>query len=328
MTGKERFCRALAGMPVDRVPRWDLEFHLFDALGPAPLVLGYAFAALDAAAQERALRQNAETMITVCREIGADALTAPNGYWETAPGHPAYYWLPDGARQRQVTVLRELAGDELALVYGASSTVMPPLSDAYAQFCYQLYDAPEEVDAAARQTLASGLAAARAARDLGVDAVLNACDIADNHGVFFSPPQLARFWMPYLCEWAAAMRELGVYAILHSDGNLTDILDQLADSGLHGLQAIDPIAGMDIAATAARVGDRLTLCGNIDCGLLLTGTPEEVYRVTRATVLACRERRFVLGSSNAVQQEVPVENYRALIAAWQACVDAPAVPRD
>jgi len=64
-------------------------------------------------------------------------------------------------------------------------------------------------------------------------------------------------------------------------------------------------------------GTRLCLCGNIGCGLLLTGTPEAVYESTRRLLTTCRDvGNLVLGASNAVQPQVPMENYRAMISAW------------
>jgi uroporphyrinogen decarboxylase len=193
-----------------------------------------------------------------------------------------------------------------------------PLGDDYQAFCYRLFDAPEQVAEQAERTVRAGIAQARRARDEGADAVCDACDIADNHGVFFSPPQMERFWFPYLECWTRAVREMGLYAILHSDGNLTAILDRLADSDLHALQAIDPVAGMEIGAVKRQVGDRLCLCGNVDCGLLQFGPPE---RIVAETARLCREAmpggRFVLGASNAVFREIPPSHYEAMLGAWR-----------
>ena len=317
MTGKTRFLAALTGAPLDYVPRWDLECHLFDALAPHPLQLGQTFAKLSARQQEHALQQNAETLYSVARQCGYDAMTLPNNYWEIAPGVPAYYWLPENARFRQMTLIRELAGDDIALVTIGGGLIMAPSDAGYADFCYRLYDEPEAVEETAEHALLTGIAGLSIMRDHGIDVVVNACDVADNHGIFFSPPQLARFWTPYLIRWAAAVRERGMLSILHSDGNLTDILEMLAESGLHGLQAIDPTAGMHLAQVKARVGNRLTLCGNIDCGLLITGSPEQVYAETLRTMREGKDGgRFILGASNAVQQEVPLPNFFAMQQAW------------
>jgi len=75
---------------------------------------------------------------------------------------------------------------------------------------------------------------------------------------------------------------------------------------------------MDLYAAKRQVAGRLCLCGNVNCGLLLTGSPEEVFEATRGLLESCkRGGGLVLGTSNAVQPEVPAENYRAMIQAWQ-----------
>jgi len=56
----------------------------------------------------------------------------------------------------------------------------------------------------------------------------------------------------------------------------------------------------------------------VDCGLLCSGTPDEVEQSASALLSDCKAGGgFVLGASNAVQREVPAENYRAMLAAWK-----------
>jgi uroporphyrinogen decarboxylase len=75
---------------------------------------------------------------------------------------------------------------------------------------------------------------------------------------------------------------------------------------------------MDIRQVKEAVRGRLCLCGNVDCGLLVKGTPEQIYVETRSLLLDCKsDGGLVLGASNAVQRAVPMENYRAMIDAWQ-----------
>jgi hypothetical protein len=58
--------------------------------------------------------------------------------------------------------------------------------------------------------------------------------------------------------------------------------------------------------------------GNVDCGLLFTGPEELIYETTRDLLLDCKPgRAFVLGASNAAQQETPIEHYLVLTKAWQ-----------
>jgi len=154
--------------------------------------------------------------------------------------------------------------------------------------------------------------------DSGGSLRISASDIADNSGPFFNPDQMARWILPALRTWSAAIREMGMFSILHSDGDLTRYVDAIASTGVDALQAVDPVAGMDMRRTKDAVAGRLCLCGNVDCGLLLTGTPEEVFAATRDLLTSCKaDGGLVLGASNAVQREAPMANYRAMVAAWK-----------
>jgi len=311
--------QALACRKPANVPVWEIEFHLWDAVAGRRLLLGHEFARLTAAEQERALQANAGIMAAAADELGFAAVTAPGGYWEHAPGQPAYFWLPDPARDAQVRILAGLAESRLLVAAESGGVLCMPGAADYMDFSYRLFDAPEQVDEQARATLRDGLERARRLRDLGVELLFTASDIADNHGVFFNPAQMERFILPYLREWAAEVRALGGWSVLHSDGNLDACVEALAESGLSALQSIDPVAGMDIRAVKRRVAGRLCLCGNIDCGLLLTGAPDQVRAATARLLADCAPGGgLVLGASNAVQPEVPLANYRALLAARQA----------
>jgi uroporphyrinogen decarboxylase len=312
--------------PSGSVPIWELEFHAWDeasawARPQAPdlhIILGEEFCALSPAEQERALNANAEVLLSVAEQFKYAALTVPGNYWEIAPGAPAYYWLPSEARWRQIEILRQTGAEDLMLIAGSGGVMAMPGATQYVEFSYRLYDAPDEIDRQAAQTLEHGLEMARKLRDLGIEAVFTASDIADNRGVFFNPAQMERYILPYLCRWAEAVKGMGLYAILHTDGDLRSCLEDLAESGIDALQAIDPVAGMDMRAVKDAVGDRLCLCGNVDCGLLVTGTRQEVHAATRYLLLDNKGGGgLVLGASNAVQPEVPIENYVAMIEAWR-----------
>lgn len=301
--------------PPKEVPIWELEFHAWDAASGRHVVLGDEMARLTPAGQEKAMHVNAEIIVSVCRDLGFSAVTAPGRYWYVSPGELAYYVLSGDLRFRQFELLKAEAGNEIMLVAGSGGVLSADYSE---EFCEALFFAPEKVEAGADNQLAYGIECAKRFRDLGAGAVFTASDIADNSGLFFSPDQMDRFILPYVRRWAEAVHGMGLYAIMHSDGKLTACLDVLADTGLDALQAIDATAGMDMEATRRIVGSRLCLCGNVDCGLLLRGEPEAIYEATAALLRSQKASgAFVLGASNAVQQEVPMQNYRAMVAAWK-----------
>ncbi|MCX6970919.1 MAG: hypothetical protein NTV93_12335 [Verrucomicrobia bacterium] len=302
-------------IPAGAVPIWELEFHAWDAASGRHVVLGEEMERLTSSEQEKAMQTNAEIIVSVCHELHFAAVTAPGGYWYAGPGELAYNVLPGDLRFRQFELLKAMAGDDLMLIRGSGGVIAADYGET---FCEALFFEPEKVDQMAEEALAAGLENARRYRDLGADAVFTASDIADNSGPFFNPEQMQRFVLPYALKWAAGVRALGLYAIMHSDGQLTPLLDALAETGMDALQAIDATAGMDFSLARQIVGSRLCLCGNVDCGLLLLGTPDQVYEATVSLLKAQKPfGAFALGASNAVQKEVPMENYRAMIAAWK-----------
>jgi uroporphyrinogen decarboxylase len=306
-------CR-LEGGPV---PIWEIEFHSWDQASGRHVVLGEEFAALSPGEQDRALNVNAEILASVAEEMQFAALTVPGHRWEIAPGKAAYYWLPPEARIKQIRLLRKAAGSRLMIVAVTGGVMAMPSAARYVDFCYKLFDAPEEIEARARSVLDDGLADAAIVCDLGVDVAVTASDIADNRGPFFNPEQLDRLIFPCLREWAEGIRRFGMFAVLHTDGNVQPCLEGIATSGIHAMQAVDPTAGMSMRRTLDQVRGRICLCGNVDCALLLTGTPETVYRGTADLLAECADTGFVLGTSNAVAAETPVENYRAMVRAWR-----------
>jgi len=133
---------------------------------------------------------------------------------------------------------------------------------------------------------------------------------------FFNPEQMERFILPFLERWSSHIKQLSGLSILHSDGNLNLYLEQITNSGVNALQAIDPVAKMDIKKVKQRVEDKLCLCGNIDVGKLITDSPESIYNEIKALLVFMKdEPGFILGASNAIQKEVPAENYLALVEA-------------
>jgi uroporphyrinogen decarboxylase len=153
----------------------------------------------------------------------------------------------------------------------------------------------------------------------GVKIVYTGDDYAGNLGPLMSPRHFRSLFYPGLCRVMAGFKELGLYVIKHTDGNLWPIIDMIVDSGIDCLDPIDPLAGMDLSEVKAKFGHRIALKGNVDCSNLLTfGAPEEVFE---ATCTALRQGApgggFILSSSNSIHSAVKPENYQAMLDAWK-----------
>jgi uroporphyrinogen decarboxylase len=149
----------------------------------------------------------------------------------------------------------------------------------------------------------------------GAKIVYTGDDYAYNKGPLMSPKHFRQFFYPGLCRVMQGYKELGLYVIKHTDGNLWPIIDMIIDSGIDCLDPIDPQAGMDLGQVKAKYGQRVALKGNVDCAQLMTfGTPDEVVEATKAALrIGMPGGGYILSSSNSIHSAVKPENYVALM---------------
>lgn len=148
-------------------------------------------------------------------------------------------------------------------------------------------------------------------------------DVAFSAGPIVSPAALRQYIFPWYDEFASICRENGRYLFYHSDGVLWDLLADLIALGVDALHPIDPTC-MDIEEVKAKVGDRLTLIGNISNEILETGTPDEVAELTKQRLKALAPGGgYCLGSGNSVPHWAHIDNYRAMIETGRRCGSYP-----
>ncbi len=178
---------------------------------------------------------------------------------------------------------------------------------------------PELVKALVDMSVDINLKMAKEVARRGVKIVYTGDDIAGSQGPLMSPRHFHELFYPGLCRVMRGFKELGLYVIKHTDGNLWPLIDMIIDSGIDCLDPIDPLAGMDLSEVKARYGQQIALKGNVDCARLMTfGTPEET---AEATKVALRQGMpgggYILSSSNSIHSGVKPENYVALMRTLQ-----------
>ena len=174
---------------------------------------------------------------------------------------------------------------------------------------------PELVTALVDLSVEVNLEMAKEVVSRGVKIVYTGDDYAGNLGPLMSPKHFRKLFYPGLCRVMGGFKELGLYVIKHTDGNLWPIIDMIVDSGIDCLDPIDPQAGMDLARVKAQYGQRIALKGNVDCAELMTfGTPDQVAEATREALRqGAPGGGFILSSSNSIHSAVKPENYQALL---------------
>lgn len=104
----------------------------------------------------------------------------------------------------------------------------------------------------------------------------------------------------------------GAATILHICGNMSPVLETMADTGAHILELDHKVS---LAAAKERVGNRVCLMGNLDpVEILWRGTPNAVAKAAKAAIAAgAKSGGFILGSGCEVPVASPRENLKAMI---------------
>jgi uroporphyrinogen decarboxylase len=238
-------------------------------------------------------------------------------------GHSAIFvhgcqGMPE-SEERIAAYIREQTGDEFFLCRHGDPTMSVPGGNLMEQVCYMLADEPDEVKADQDRAVDRQLAAASALAGQGLfDGYALCSDYCFNSGPFLSPAQFAEFVTPFLGRLIAGYRELGYYVIKHTDGNIMPIVDQLVACRPHALHSLDPQAGIDIALIKRAYGRQLCLVGNVNCGLLQTGTEEQVVESARYALRhGMPGGGYVFSTSNCVYTGMPLERYDLMMEVWR-----------
>jgi len=137
-------------------------------------------------------------------------------------------------------------------------------------------------------------------------------DLSYGSGPMIDPKFLRKYVFPWYEELASICRKKDLLFILHSDGNIWPILEDLISIGFQAIHPIDPTS-MDINEVKEKVGRRLGIIGNIHTDLLASGTPGEVRELTKKRIREIAPGGgYALGSGNSVPNWVQFENYQAM----------------
>ncbi|MCE5315289.1 MAG: uroporphyrinogen decarboxylase family protein [Armatimonadota bacterium] len=310
-TPRERFIAALnRQMITGRVPHFELVFFLtmeaFGKLHP----LQRCFSQWD---------QMEEKERQLHREDIADTYIMTAERYE----HSAIFMHSDPYSVEEtiklIDVIREKSGDKYFLMLHGDPTFEIPNGDQMLDFSYRIADDPEGLKTEAEKRVNNALQMAeKYAKHGQLDGFALCSDYCLNTGPFLSPSQFSEFVAPYLTKVVKGYRDLGLYTIKHTDGNIMPIIDQLVEANPHALHSIDPQAGVDIAEVKRLYGDRLCLIGNVNCGLLDTGTDEQVVESARyALKHGMPGGGYIFSTSNCIYTGMRLSRYHLMLDVWR-----------
>lgn len=150
--------------------------------------------------------------------------------------------------------------------------------------------------------------------EAGADIVMIGDDYGWQKSLLMHPELWRKFILPRLKKVVQEFKKRNVSVILHSDGNITALLDDLAAIGLDGLNPIQIRCGVSPEYIKKRY-PKLAMVGLIDEQYLLPfGSREEIMNEIKRIILAVAPGGgLILGPQHNVQPDIPVKNIEIMV---------------
>jgi len=313
MNHRERFIKTLKCEKIGgRVPHFELVFYLtMESFGKVhPSHRSYSqWNQMSFSEQKLHMNEMADIYIETARKYDHSAIFIhPN------PGDlENTQWL--------LETIREKSGDEFFLMMHGDPTWGIPDGNSMVDFAVQMIEEPEKLNELSKRRLDEEIVKAVKLDQKGhlLDGFALCSDYCFNVNPFFSPDQFEELIVPYLRDVIAEYRKMGYYSIKHTDGNIMPILKQMADCKPDAIHSLDPQGGVKLPEVRKIVGDQIALIGNVNCGLLQTGTDEECdVEVLRSLQEGMADGKgYIFATSNCAYTGLPLERYERMWRLWR-----------
>lgn len=316
MTHKERFIRTLKCEPIGgQVPTFELFFYLtMEAFGKVhPSHRSYSqWNQMSLNERKLHMDEMAQLYIDIAKRYGHSAISL---WWPDFNDVDSTVWLME--------LIREKSGDEYFLMLNADTdpTWHIPMGSKMMDFAVKMYEQPEVLNESSARRTEQALERARKIKEKGalLDGMILCSDYCFNTNPFFDEESFETLIVPYLKEVISGYREMGYYTIKHTDGNIMPILQQMADCKPDAIHSLDPQGGVSIPEVRKIIGPDMAICGNVNCGLLHTGTEEEAKADIHRSLKEGMEngRGYIFCTSNTVYTGMPLERYELMNSIWR-----------
>lgn len=144
------------------------------------------------------------------------------------------------------------------------------------------------------------------------DAIAWPDDMGYRNGLFFSLDMYREILKPVqkrAIEWAHAK---GIYAHLHSCGNINQLLPELLDIGLDALNPLEVKAGMDPIKIKKTYGDNLVLHGGLNA-MLWTDIGKVESEMKRLMPVLKQNGGYIFQEDHSIPDDVSFEDYKKIV---------------
>jgi uroporphyrinogen decarboxylase len=244
------------------------------------------------------------------------------GDWGEMVAHPLHepslcgYEFPDGAapgRADGIPAVRAQYPDHFLVVGGPGLFESAWALCGFEGYLGHLVGEPTFVAELTQRLADFSCAVVAQAAGMGVDGIRFGDDWGFQDRLMVRPEVWRRLFKEAYRRIFSAARSLGIIVMMHSCGNITEILPDLIEVGVQVVHPLQPEA-MDVALCRREFGRDVTFWGGLGSqSTIPLGTPEDVRREVRDRLELFRDGGYILAPAGAVPAEAPVENVVAII---------------
>lgn len=329
MTRRERVRAAIARAPLDRYPT-QVNYTATTGMALADM-LGVEPSSLPAALDNHVFRVDCDTRSQradgVVYDMWAVGFSSESEGYVIAhhpmrDGEPEMYRWPDveapdlfGPVREAVAAEREGMDRFVVPNHGFSLFERAWSLAGFEEVLVGLHTEPDRIERLLEAITERQVILAQRYVKAGVDGGYFGDDLGTQSGMLFNPEVWRRLFKPRMARMFAVYRDAGLPVVLHSDGDISDILPDLIDIGLTCLNPCQPEV-LDHEELASEYGHSIAFYGGVSTQQTLPlSTPEKVRGACESVlqVLGRGRTGLVFGPSHRLMSDIPQANLRELV---------------
>lgn len=212
---------------------------------------------------------------------------------------------------RQIREAVEEAGDEIAVFGGLRGTFgFLFIVLGFENLAYAIYNEPELLQEIIEASDAFWTKVGLKIIEAGCTALYLANDMGMNEMTLIAPDQLRELFFPSLKKQIQTWKNAGGRVLFHSCGNIDAVLEDLADMGIDAITNIQVGAGMNLASVKERIGDRVTIVGNVDATGVMCQSDKNVIAdaIKEVVDTAGGDGALIIATDHSFHEGMPAEN--------------------
>jgi hypothetical protein len=141
-------------------------------------------------------------------------------------------------------------------------------------------------------------------------------DYGYKNGLFMRVENYRKYVFPWLKQICSAAHKLNSHILLHSDGDLMEIFEDIIKCGVDVINPIEPTTAnpeYDIFKLHQKYGDQVTFCGNLSPQMLATGEILEIEAYAKRLIREIAPNGgYIFSSGHSINPAVTLDRFEAM----------------